>query len=535
MSLRPYLLAVLLCAALLARLEAAHAPSEALPHGRINDSYTIEDVETPAGLEAQVGALAFAPSGKLFACFHRGEVYSYDPATKQWKLFANGLHEPLGCLPVSDTEVLVMQRPELTRLIDSAGTGVADQYRTVCDSFGMSGNYHEFAFGPVLDPDGNYIIALNLASNGASIFPELRGQFRHYGIGFDDFFQHWDANKNKAGRMYSVVPYRGWILKVDAKTGAITPIACGVRSPNGLGYDEHGHLLVSDNQGDWLGGCKLFDIKPGNFYGHPASLVWRPDWDKRNPIDIPVPELDQMRTRESVMFPYEVGAKSATQPLLDATAGKFGPYTGQIFIGEMNTARIMRVILEDVAGQLQGSCIAFYDDAGLKSGTNRLAFDREGNLWTGHTHLSWAGGDGIQRIHFNGKVQFDVLKMSLTDDGFQVSFTKPLDAATVRPEAFVFKRYYYEYHQAYGSPIEGAKAISVPSVSLSKDGLEATVKLAELKAGFLYELTLKGIAARDGSALVNPLITYTANHLRDGSGPPPWSAAPKDDKKKKGN
>jgi hypothetical protein len=531
------LLVLLGAAGCLTPLAAAHATAEAAPHGSIADYYSIDNVETPPGLEAQVGSLAFSPSGKLFACFHRGEVYSYDPAGKQWKLFACGLHEPLGCLPLSDSEVLVMQRPELTRLVDSRQTGTADQYLTVSDAFGMSGNYHEFAFGPVMDPDGNYIIALNIASNGASIFPELRGEFRHYGITFEDFLSHWDASKGKAGRMYSVVPYRGWILKIDAKSGALTPLACGVRSPNGLGYDAHGHLLISDNQGDWLGGCKLFDIKPGNFYGHPASLVWRPGWDKRNPLEIPVAELDKMRTREAVMFPYEVGAKSATQPLLDASAGKFGPFAGQVFIGEMNTPRIMRLALEEVSGQLQGACIAFYDNAGLKPGTNRIAFDKDGVLWTGHTHLSWAGGDGIQRIRWNGKVPFDVLTMSLTADGFELTFTKPVDPATIRPEAFAFKRYYYEYHQAYGSPIMDARPIPVTSAVASKDGLGVTLKLGELKAGFLHELTLKGLKAGDGALPVNPLITYTVNRLRDGSGPPPWSASKEDkkDDKKKGN
>jgi hypothetical protein len=65
----------------------------------------------------------------------------------------------------------------------------------------------------------------------------------------------------------------------------------------------------------------------------------------------------------------------------------------------------------------------------------------------------------------------------------------------------------------------------------TRDGLGVTLKLGELKAGFLHELTLKGLKAGDGSLPVNPLITYTVNRLRDGSGPPPWSAS-KEDKKK---
>ena len=43
-----------------------------------------------------------------------------------------------------------MQRPELTRVKDTDGDGTADEYETVFDGFGMSGNYHEFAFGPAI-------------------------------------------------------------------------------------------------------------------------------------------------------------------------------------------------------------------------------------------------------------------------------------------------------------------------------------------------------------------------------------------------
>ena len=88
------------------------------------------------------------PDGRLVTCFHRGEVYTYQPKTGEWKLFADGLQEPLGIRAISDREVVVMQRPELTRIIDENGDGVADRYQTIHDGFGMTGNYHEFAFGP---------------------------------------------------------------------------------------------------------------------------------------------------------------------------------------------------------------------------------------------------------------------------------------------------------------------------------------------------------------------------------------------------
>ena len=59
--------------------------------------------------------------------------------------FAEGLHTPLGVLPLSNREVLVMQMPELTLLVDRDGDGRADLYKTVSDDFGLSGNYAEFA------------------------------------------------------------------------------------------------------------------------------------------------------------------------------------------------------------------------------------------------------------------------------------------------------------------------------------------------------------------------------------------------------
>ena len=87
----------------------------------------------------------------------------------------------------------------LTRLTDTNGDGVADRYETVSDQFGLSGNYHEFAFGPVRDAKGNLYIGLNTASNGAGIREKLRGDYNPLG---------------RPGRMYACVPYRGWVIQI---------------------------------------------------------------------------------------------------------------------------------------------------------------------------------------------------------------------------------------------------------------------------------------------------------------------------------
>jgi hypothetical protein len=487
----------------------------------IADHYAIEEIALPPGLNPQVGGLSVSPNGTLFACFHRGEVFTYNSEHKHWHQFAFGLHEPLGLIAISDREVLVMQRPELTRLIDSDGDGAADVFETVTDDFGLSGNYHEFCFGPVMDAHGDLFIGLNVASNGDSIMSEIRGEFRHYGMKREEMYADWSKMKGKVGRMYSVVPYRGWVLKIDGKTGVVTPWASGFRSPNSLGFDGDGNLFVCDNQGDWLGSSKLFTVEKDKFYGHPASLVWRKDWKPVNPLDVPIAEIDKLRTRETLFFPQSIMANSPSQPLLDTTQGKFGPFANQLFVGEMNISRLMRVLPENVAGSWQGACLPFFDKNGLTAGTNRLAFDpRDGSLYVGHTHLSWAGGEGIQRIKWKGTVPMDIQGMTLTAKGFELRFTKPLAPETAGTQ-FEFKRYYYEYHQAYGAKQSDVAQPKVTTATLSADHTTISLTLDDLRPGYVYELNLKQVKAADSSEVINTLVCYTINRLRDGTPAPP--------------
>ena len=469
-----------------------------------NGSYTVETIAMPEGLTSETGAIDFLPDGRLVACFTRGEVMTYDPKTKQWKLFAKGLHDPLGILVVSNSELLVNQRPELTRIKDTDNDGRADLYEKVTDSFGISGNYHEFNYGPVKDKEGNLFIALNSASPNGSIRPEVRGSV--------DTAGRDGASGNK--QMFSVVPYRGWIMKLTPG-GKLEPFAPGFRSPNGLGFDLEGNLFATDNQGDWISTSPLHHVQKGKFYGHPASLVWEKGWNKGNPLQLPVPVLDSMRTRAAVMFPHGIMANSPTQPLCDTTKGKFGPFAGQLFIGEMNQERIVRVMLERVGGELQGACIPFIDGNGLHKGNNRLVFGPDGSLWVGQNSHGWLGDNGIQRIVFNGKQPADIYSMNLTKTGFDLTFTQPVDEKTAGDLTnYKFRHYYYTYHKKYGSDQYDVQTVPVTDIKISADRRKVSLTLSELKSGYIYELSLGDIKTDQGEALNNKIICYTLNNLK---------------------
>lgn len=466
------------------------------------ESYYIETIQLPEGLEGETGALEFLKDGRLVACFLRGEVMIHDPEKGTWDVFATGLHEPLGLLVISASEMLVMQRPELTRLKDIDGDGKADIYQTVTEDFGMTGNYHEWNYGPVSDKKGNMFIGLNTGSEWGIVMDEVRGKLDTTLV------------PGKLKQKFSAVPYRGWIMKITP-SGAVIPYAYGLRSPNGLVIDEQDRLFVTDNQGDWVGTSKLYNIEEGKFYGHPASLLWTEGWDRGDPSKLPIEDLNNMRTKGVVLFPHGIMSASPTQPVIDNTGGKFGPFSGQFFIGEMNQERIIRVMLEEVDGQLQGACLPFYDNKGLRKGNNRLAFAPDGSLWVGQTQYGFVGDKGIQRIVFTGKLPMDIYSMNITPTGFDLIFTQKVNGSTAsNPDNYKFRHYYYDYHLKYGSDQYDIQEVPISEIKISPDGKRVSFTLGKLKAGYVYELNLKDIQSEHGEPTRNTLICYTVNRVK---------------------
>lgn len=477
--------------------------------------FSIERMPNPPGVDPQVGGLAVLPDGKIAAAFHRGEVMVFDPAAKTWSTFAAGLHEPLGLLAESPSSLLVMQRAELTRLCDLDGDGRADDYETVFDDFGLSGNYHEFAFGPAKGPDGRLYIGLNVASNGAGVRPEIRGEWSEIGDLDRAGMTHdanWGKRSAKAGRMYSCVPWRGWILAISTDGKSMEPFASGLRSPDGLGFDAEGNLLVTDNQGDWRGTSPLHVIQRGGFHGHPASLVWQKGWDRGDPLKLPVAELDRMRVKESARFPQGDLANSPTEPVV--IPDSWGPFAGQVLIGEMNQARLVRFLPDDVAGFRQGTLVPMFDGTSLGNGNHRLAFGPDGTLWVGKTHLSWAGAEGLVKVTPRDIARhFAVTAVTLAKSGdrhvLAITLSQPADPKSIAPK---INRFGFRYHKEYGSPKTDEAKVETGAPTLSADGKRISIPLTAT-AGLIHRIDLGGLRSADGAPLDGKLLYYQATRL----------------------
>ena len=396
--------------------------------------------------------MAVAPDGTILVATRTAGIWRL--AQGVWQPFAEGLFDSLG-IQVEDEHgyvVVAGQKAELTRISDINGDGLADRYETMTDGFGYVGNYHSYLHGPVRDAHGDYMITLNLNDSGSND-SEYKAGGRYMGTGGG---------------------YRGWAMRVPAKGGAIEPYADGLRSPASLGLAPDGRLWYADNQGEYVATSKVFILKPGAFYGHPAGLVDRPGMTPASP-EITWEKVQATRELAVVLLPQGRLANSPGNPAWDTTGGKFGPFGGQMFIGDQTQSNLMRLTTEKVGDHEQGSAINF--GLNLESGVMRPVFLPDGSLLLGQTGRGWQAKGGhvasLQHVHWDGKTVAPAIHhVSAVTDGFELTFTAPVPAGLTDADlaaALKIKSWTYRDAPDYGSPELDEHPDEVRQIALSAD------------------------------------------------------------------
>jgi hypothetical protein len=463
----------------------------------------------PEGLALEVSGIAVLDDHRIAVAIRKGEVWILDgvyedpPSRVTYHQFASALHEPLGLL-FHNSALYTAQRSELTRLRDTNDDDVADEYLTVAKGWGVTGHYHEYAYGPKMDRDGNLWITLNIGLG-------LKGEELKRTI-------HEPALNYRQGL------WRGWGLKITP-AGKMVPVCAGMRSPSGLGANAVGDMFYTDQQGNWVGTNTLHHMREGAFFHHAEALASMNEPGSpikgitRVPDGVPFPEAVRQFAPlkpPAVWFPYKKMGQSTTDVMLDASEGKFGPFAGQLFVGEFTQAGLNRVFLEKVNGEYQGACFPFR--SGFASAVLRMAQGTDGCMFVGLSNRGWSSlgtaSYGLQRLVWTGRVPFEIKEMRAQPEGFSLVFTKQVDPVSASEAAsYAMNSYTYLYQSTYGSDEIQNHSLPIVSASVSADGLRVQLTISDLRELFVHELFAHGVRSLDGEPLLHPHAYYTLNRI----------------------
>jgi cytochrome c551/c552 len=452
---------------------------EILPRLRsLHPSFRLENL-APKGFEPKVGGLGVRDDGKVLVASWDadGAVFLVDPAAPEAsrvRRIAEGLQEPLG-LSLVDNRIFVLQKQELTELIDTDGDEIIDRYRTVSYDWPSSANFHSFAFGLQRKDDAfYYLLSICVLPGGASCPDQL--------------------------------PTQGKLLRAT-DDGKVSVFASGFRTPNGIATGPGGDLYVTDNQGDWLPSSKLIHVTEGGFYGSRA-----------------VHDEGVMQRREEapvVWLPQDEVGNSPTQPLLLTE----GPYKGQMIHGDVYNGGVKRVYLEEVQGRQQGA--AFHFSAGFQGAVNRLLRAPDGSILVGEIGNPPNWGEygkpwfGLERMHWVGNKAFEMLAVKARDDGFEIELTQPLAQDIELTAADLqAKQWFYHPNEQYGGPKYDEQQLRINSVEIAPDRRSFRAHIPGLKAGYVVYLRLDDrLRSAEDEKLWTAEAWYTLNAIPGDTGP----------------
>jgi hypothetical protein len=464
------------------------SPGDGRPLTGVHPSFTLTDLRPP-GFEPQVTGMDWLPDGRLVVSTWggtnktAGDVYilantggSTEPGRVTTKKIAGGLKEPMG-LKVVDGVVYVSEKQRLTKLVDTNGDEVTDQYTTVA-TWPFGNNFHEFAFG-LLYRDGFFYLNLSVAVNGGG-----------------------DTTDPQPA------PNRGTTIKVNKDTGDVSYVSGGLRTPHGIGWGPENGIFVTDNQGGWLPSSKLLHVKQGRFFNHYMNPA--------GPFDSAPP------TPPVLWMPQNEIGNSPSAPLLVRN----GVFAGQFLIGDVTYGGLQRGFVEQVNGEYQGAL--FRLTQGLEAGVTEVHQGPDDAIYVGGIGSGGNWGQagklrhGLQKLTPNGTSTFDIKAMRVTPTGFEMEYTEPVSAETAANLAarYTVKQWRYQPTAAYGGPKLDQETLSVTSATLSADGKKVNLVIDGRKPGrVVYVRSPRPFTSTSGQPLWSTEAWYTLNAIPSGAQP----------------
>ncbi len=409
------------------------------------------------------GGFDFTPDGNgAVIAMWNGDVWRVDgifdpaPASLRWRRIATGLFQPLGVI-YRDDELFITCRDQLARLHDLNGNGEIDFIESFNNDHQVTEHFHEFAMGLQTDSDGNFYYA-----------------------------------KSARHALPGLVPHHGTLLRVRADGRRTEILATGFRAANGVLLNDDGTFFVTDQEGHWIPKNRINRVEVGGFYGNmlaytevtdssdsamEPSMVWITNDKDRSPAEL-------------VWVPEDV----------------WGPFGGSLLNLSYGTGKVFIVPHQEVDGTWQGA-VSELPLPAFETGIMRGRFGPDGELYTAGM-FAWAGNatapGGFHRIRYDGEPAHVPIGIEATLDGLKLTFSDPIDATSVTPNAFALRVWSVERTERYGGDHRDEKALHIESAHAGADGRTIILSVPALQPTWFYELMVN-VRAPDGTPVEHSL------------------------------
>ena len=409
------------------------------------------------------GGFDFLPDGNsAVLCTWNGDVWRVDgltvkaPATLRWRRLVAGLFQPLG-VKIRGGEIFICCRDQIARLRDLNGDGEIDFIENFNNDHQVTEHFHEFAMGLQCDAAGNFYYA-----------------------------------KSARHALPALVPHHGTLLRVSADGSRTDILANGFRAANGVCLNDDGTFFVTDQEGHWMPKNRINRVREGGFYGNMFGYT-----TVTNSADSAMEQPMVWITNAKDRSPAE---------LVWVPKDAWGPLGGSLLNLSYGTGKIFAVPREEVSGMWQGAVCELPLPA-FATGIMRGRFGPDGALYTCGL-FGWAGNatasGGFYRVRATGRPAHVPLRVHARRDGFDLTFSEPLDASSVEADGFALKVWSLKRSANYGSNHIDEHPLNISAATLSSDRRTISLTVPYLAPTQCYELVAR-VRGVDGSIITRSL------------------------------
>ena len=413
--------------------------------------------------------LDFFADGRIAVCTWDGDVWLVEPLAAangpsngpsapslRWRRIASGMFQPLG-LKIVDGRIHVICRDQLAVLHDLNGDGEIDFYRCLNNDHQVTEHFHEFAMGLQTDAAGNFYYA-----------------------------------KSACHGIPAVVPHHGTLLRVSPDGARTDVLAVGFRAANGVCLNPDGSFFVTDQEGFWNPKNRINRVVPpgdGRPGFHGNMLGYHDVTDASDEAMIP-----------PLCWITNAFDRSPAE-LLWVTSDRWGPLEGSLLSLSYGYGKVFLVPHEQVGDVVQGGLLELPLPA-FPTGVMRGRFHpADGQLYLCGM-FAWAGNatqpGGLYRLRATGRPMHLPVRLQAAESGLSLTFTEPLDPASLDVEKVQVRRWSLKRTAAYGSKHYDERSLPVRRALLSADGKTVTLDVADLRPTWCMEIvySLRGADGR---------------------------------------